>query len=161
MTPGILDRVGTPATGTVRLETPDGALCWGVVASAGEPDDPWRLGLAHVRLGASRRLREQAQRYLSARTVGGTPLLLQQMVKGSLADALGRQIEAETVLSGAVPGALSQATLRHVHETITETDRELLRLLGASGFRLDGPGVTAHASALLADAYLDRPTVRS
>ncbi|WP_218951959.1 acyl-CoA dehydrogenase family protein [Amycolatopsis anabasis] len=133
----------------------------GVVAlrpsGAGFPaDSRWVTALAWLRLGASEALTDDCLAYLGSRTAGGEPLLDRQLVAGQLADALIEQLEAGAVLEGAAPETLGPGGLRLVHGQLTTTDRLLLRLLGAAGFRTDGPGRRALLSELLADAYLDR-----
>lgn len=227
------------------------------------PSAAWLLGLAWLRLGASERLRDQTVARLANRQTEGTPLLMKQLVKVALADALTEHLEAECVLaelaeeeaartagqgaqhapgagggasSGEQPGdgydqarhldgrtesAASQARygpgaagggpsgaavearpgrmrddapgalhtggeasgaaaraachdgavrpaggaaggwLGHVHERITRADRVLLRLLGAYGFVVPGPGWDAHLSEVLADVYRQGPGVTS
>ncbi|MFI0367309.1 hypothetical protein ACH35V_05485 [Actinomadura sp. 1N219] len=126
-------------------------------ADAPDDDDPdraaWSLGLARLRLGLSERLRDTVLEHLAGRTVGDSRLLQQQMVKGQVADVLTAHLEIETMLDGAVPGDPDDDTVTRLHVQITESDRMLLRLLGAAGFLRDGPGGVAHASELLADAY--------
>lgn len=158
------------------------------------PSAAWLLGLAWLRLGASERLRDQTVARLADRQTEGTPLLMKQLVKGALADALTEHLEAECVLAelaedaaggtagqgaqhtpgaggggpaDAVGGAVRLAGgaaggwLGHVHERITRADRVLLRLLGAYGFVVPGPGWDAHLSEVLADVYRQGPGVTS
>ncbi|MEV7597966.1 hypothetical protein AB0O91_11365 [Kitasatospora sp. NPDC089797] len=128
----------------------------------------WGTGLAWLRLGHSERLRAACVAYLAARTVEGTSLLLQQMVKGALADALIEQLEIAGVLDElAGPDRpddpflschpLDARALTRLQAQITEVDRALLRLLGAHGFTAEGPGRDAHASELLADVHCGWP----
>jgi hypothetical protein len=157
----LLERTG--AVGTTPLATPDGDLGVGrptLLRTASQDASwgaSWDLGLAWLRLGQSQRLLDASLAYLRGRSVGGGQLLLQQLVKGSLADVVGDQLTAETLLDGAEPAELPDAVLAQAHDLLTDCDRALLRLLGASGYRADGPGACAYASALLADAYLRRP----
>ncbi|MGP3910942.1 hypothetical protein [Nonomuraea sp. 10N515B] len=123
---------------------------------SGEVSPPWALGLVWLRYGLSEALLESCLDYLGGRTVGGSPLLLQQMVKGQLAEAVVEQLEVLTMLDGARPGDLSQDALASLHQQITRADRRLLRLLGGSSLRADGPGQDAHVSELMADAYTGR-----
>ncbi|MBD0696091.1 hypothetical protein [Streptomyces sp. CBMA123] len=129
---------------------------------------PWDTGLAWLRLGHSERLREACVAYLAARRVEGTSLLLQQLVKGALADALIEQLEIAGVLDGLAEAdeecdpctpahPLDARSLARLQAQITEVDRALLRLLGAHGFTAEGPGRDAYASELLADVYCGRP----
>jgi hypothetical protein len=112
---------------------------------------PWALRLTWLRLGLSGALLDACTEYLRGRATGGEPMLSQQLIKGALADTVIAHLEAETVLSG---GGVTLPELADVNGSITRTDRELLRLLGASGFTLDGPGRTAYVSEVLADAYI-------
>ncbi|MBP2702768.1 hypothetical protein JOL79_02995 [Microbispora sp. RL4-1S] len=116
----------------------------------------WSLGLLWLRLGLSEALLDHCLAYLGERTSGDTPLLLQQMVKGQLAEAVTDHLEIETLLAGTEPDDLGDDTAAWLHERVTRADRTLLRLLGGSGFRADGPGATADVSELLADAYAGR-----
>ncbi|WP_217166775.1 hypothetical protein [Streptomyces sp. AC512_CC834] len=126
-------------------------------SGAGAPDGPepqlWGAGLAWLRLGMSERLREACMAHLGARQVEGTSLLMQQMVKGALADVLIDHLEVEGVLSELTDGSGDDRVLDRLQDQITRADRTLLRLFGAHGFTQDGPGPTAHASELLADVY--------
>ncbi|MEO3794987.1 hypothetical protein ABGB14_32655 [Nonomuraea sp. B10E15] len=118
-----------------------------------EANAAWTLGLAWLRYGLSEGLLEHCRSYLGGRTSDGSPLLLLQLVKAQLAEAVIEQLEVLTVLEGAQPGDLDHDHLTALHQRITLADRMLLRLLGGSGFRADGPGQSAHVSELLADAY--------
>lgn len=130
----------------------------GFVAVAAEPgagtgaSAAWRAGLVWVRLGASEGLRDAVVARLAERRTEGTPLLMKQIVKGALAEVLMEQLEAECVLS-ASDGPPEAASLGHLHDRITLADRALLRLLGAHGFTVPGPGWDAHLSELLADVH--------
>jgi hypothetical protein len=75
------------------------------------------------------------------------------MVKGGVAEAVIEQLEIETMLAGATPGDLDDGVLAGLNAQITETDRMLLRLLGAVSFLADGPGQVARVSELIADVY--------
>jgi alkylation response protein AidB-like acyl-CoA dehydrogenase len=108
-------------------------------------------GLAWVRLGLSARLLDDCVSYLDGRTVGGAPLLDQQLVRGDLADAATTHEELAVLLDGTPP---DPADLPWLHRRLTRVDRLLLRLLGASGFLAGGPGQRAAASELVSDAYV-------
>ena len=148
--PAAVERLGT-------VETPDGRLA--AVRDRGAPGPTgapapwpdWLAALAGLRLGLSEALLDVTVAHLGDRRVGDTPLLLQQMIKGALADAVTEQIEIKVRLTGTPPPAGSLAGL---HRQITVADRMLLRLLGASGFTADGPGAVVDASELLADAWI-------
>jgi hypothetical protein len=113
----------------------------------------WALGVTCLRLGLSERLLDAVLAHLGGRTVGDAKLLHQQMVKGGVAEAVIEQLEIETMLTGATPGDLDDDVLAGLNAQITETDRMLLRLLGAVGFVADGPGQVARVSELIADVY--------
>ncbi|GAA2698699.1 hypothetical protein [Actinoplanes palleronii] len=167
--PALHDVIGVWTAGTVavldpaaverlgRVETPDGPLAAvryrGAPGPAGVPApwSDWLARLAGLRLGLSEALLDATVAHLGDRRVGDTPLLLQQLIKGALADAVTEQIEIKIQLTGTPPPAESLVAL---HRQITMTDRMLLRLLGASGFTADGPGAVVNASELLADAWI-------
>ncbi|MGW7362921.1 hypothetical protein ACWGI8_05695 [Streptomyces sp. NPDC054841] len=111
------------------------------------------LGLVWVRLGLSEALRADCLRYLGRRRTGDSYLLQQQMVKGTVAETVVEHLEIRAVLAEAGPGDLPFAMLRHLHAQITRADREQVRLLGASGFLTEGPGMTAYVSELLAEVH--------
>lgn len=113
----------------------------------------WALGVTCLRLGVSERLLDAVLAHLGGRTVGDAKLLHQQMVKGGVAEAVIEQLEIATMLEDAVPGDLDDAVLAGLNAQITETDRMLLRLLGAVSFLADGPGQVARVSELMADVY--------
>ncbi|MGW3178577.1 hypothetical protein ACWDD9_04855 [Kitasatospora sp. NPDC001119] len=112
------------------------------------------LGLAWVRLGLSESLRSACLGYLGRRRSGDSYLLQQQLVKGTVAEAVADHLEVRAVLSGAGPGDLPAAVLADVHARITAADREQVRLLGASGYLRDGPGMPCYLSELLAEVHV-------
>ncbi|MFJ7151880.1 hypothetical protein ACIQVT_27445 [Streptomyces sp. NPDC100445] len=122
----------------------------------------WAWAVAWLRLGMSERLRDACLAHLAARHAEGAPLLMRQLVKGTLAEVLLEHLEIEGVLDDVTAGRTGplgplrpadDRRLVALQEQITRADRALLRLLGAHGFTADGPGAGAHASELLADAY--------
>ncbi|HKT02437.1 MAG TPA: hypothetical protein VJT31_23150, partial [Rugosimonospora sp.] len=133
------------------------ALCRVGPAVAGQPSgvapEVWLAALAGLRLGLSEALRERCMAYLGGRRTGGNATLLQQqMVKGTIADAVACHLEVRAVLDD--PDALrGPGTAGRLHTLLTATDRRLVRLLGASGYATGGAGQVANVSALLADAY--------
>ncbi|MEU1405094.1 hypothetical protein ABZ471_22515 [Streptomyces sp. NPDC005728] len=137
-------------------------LRWEPPQSAGRPhaagprdwDGWWGTALAWVRLGHSRQLFGLAAAHLGQRTFSGSPLLQQQMVKGTVADATVEHLEIESALVAVGSDALSGTGLRHWHDRLTEVDRMLLRLLGARGYAAAGPARAAYASELLCDVYV-------
>ncbi len=129
------------------------------VALPGVPGQPAPAGrraavaraLGYVRLGLAMGLRDAAQEYLAGRTAGEVPLLQQQMVKGSLADATLDLLLARAQLDEGEPSAAASA---RAHGRITDAGRTLLGLLGASSFVAGGPGSIAHHSELLENALI-------
>ncbi|WP_238011744.1 hypothetical protein KZZ52_46270 [Dactylosporangium sp. AC04546] len=117
----------------------------------GEPAGEWQLALAWLRLGLSTRLAAAVVTYLDGRTVGGQPQSQLQLIKGALADIAIAHLDVHTALGAP---ALTADELGDMHEQLTDADRAALLLLGAAGFVADGPGVLAHVSELLADAYV-------
>ncbi len=129
------------------------------------PPPGFLLGLGYLRLGLSEALLDAAVSYLSGRQAGDTALLLQQMVKGALADAVTEQLEtrlladeladagtdADDARAGAEP---DPARLAYLHRQVSDADRIILRLLGAYGFTSASPGQWGYASELLASAWI-------
>lgn len=108
----------------------------------------WSISLVWLRFGLSEALLDSCLAYLGARRSGESSLLQQQLVQGTLAEALTEHLEI-----GAELAAGQDARAEHLHQKITQVDRTLLRLLGASSFLLGGPGEVADISELLACAY--------
>lgn len=135
---------GTVVASRSRAEPPSGS---------NTPCPAWALGVTCLRFGLSERLLAAVLAHLGGRTVGDAKLLHQQMVKGGVAEAVIEQLEIETMLAGATPGQLDDDVLARLNAQITETDRMLLRLLGAVSFLADGPGQVARVSELIADVY--------
>ncbi len=151
----VLGAIDLPG-GAVRLlrhRAPGGVNGFAPAQRAG-----WTLGLVWLRLGLSEELRETAMRYLNGRRTGNSTLLQQQMVKSTVADGLIEHLEVRAVLTGIGPGELPDAVLNHLHAQVTDADRALVKLLGASGYLAGGPGQVARVSELLAEAYC-RPEV--
>ncbi|MFG3052746.1 hypothetical protein ACGFZP_17545 [Kitasatospora sp. NPDC048239] len=142
---------------TVDLPGGAVALAAAPVPTERAPDEQQRaafaLGLVRIRLGLSEALRTACLNHLGRRRSGDGYLLQQQLVKGALADAVAEHLEAAAVLAGAGPGDLEPAVLADLHTRITATDRDQVRLLGASGYLRDGHGMTAYVSELLAEAH--------
>lgn len=130
-------------------------------AGAEQTHQAFLWGLAWVRLGLSERLLSASLAHLGGRLVGSEQLLRQQLMKGAVADVVIAHLSVETTLEGlgnaTIKPAAIDAVLRDLHTEITHTDRMLLRLLGAKGFAVDGPGQLATTSELLADAYVTTP----
>lgn len=120
--------------------------------TAGRPDPILATGSVWLRLGLSGALLDSGLAYLGGRRSGDTTLLRRQMVQGAVAEALTGQLEVRAFLtahdSDPAPDALA-----YLHRRLTDTDRVLLRLLGAAGFVRGGAGEVADVSELLAGAY--------
>jgi hypothetical protein len=138
---------------TVRPAGGDLLLVKGGPAVGGGEDGRtrrFRSGLLWLRLGLSEALLDACLTHLGGRRTGATATLIQQqMVKGAVADAVMLQQEALAVLEAAADGESAD----HTHALLTAADRELIRLLGASGYVAGSPGETADLSELLADVY--------
>jgi hypothetical protein len=117
----------------------------------------WQLALAWLRLGVCAGLFEAVLSHLSARLVAGAPLLRQQLIQGELADAMTEHLAARALVSEFSVAGPSVDAVVQAHQHITSGDRMLLRLLGANGLTVEGPGRAAYLSELLADVYLSRP----
>lgn len=111
----------------------------------------WDTDVVRIRLGLTRRLLDATFDHLDGRAFGDTPLLRQPVVKTALAAAGISLLEVESTLTGG--RTPDQAGIRQLHDTLTATDRSLVKLLGAWGLMTDGPGRTAYESQILADAY--------
>ncbi|RIV40318.1 acyl-CoA dehydrogenase family protein [Micromonospora radicis] len=125
------------------------------------PDGPgwasyraWLLGLAWLRLGCSAGLLDRIRTHLAGRRAADGPLLRQQLVQATLAEAVTDQLTVEALLTDADPDADSVADLVQAHHQLTAADHALLPVLGAAGFTGDGPGRAVYLSHLLADVYL-------
>ena len=114
----------------------------------------WRIGLTWLRLGLSERLAGACLAYLGSRDVDGGTLLGQQLVQAGLADALIAHAEVTAVLAPRSPANASPTEIGWLHNRLTRADRDLVRLLGGSGFVSAEPGRCALVSELLADIYL-------
>jgi hypothetical protein len=132
---------------------------WTLLGSPGSthpaPPPEWSVGVAGIRLHLSLWLRDQAVGRLRKRTVGGTALIHQQLVRGELAEAATEQAVARALRTDAADRPDLYPVLTRASRRITVADRILLRLFGAYGYLSDGPGQVAHLSELMADAYLE------
>jgi len=117
------------------------------------PPEIWLSGLAWLRLGLSEGLRLSCTAYLGSRRAGANATLLQQqLVKGSIAEAVAAHLEVHAVLRDS-DAVRTTGMADRLHRLLTAADRELVRLLGASGYVTGGKGQEANLSELLADAY--------
>ncbi|TDB74910.1 hypothetical protein [Micromonospora sp. KC723] len=123
-------------------------------AAGWEPYRTWLLGLAWLRLGVSAGLLDRARAHLAGRRAADGPLLRQQLVQATLAEAVTDQLTVRALLTDADPDAGPDAVLVQAHHQLTTSDHALLPVLGATGFTEDGPGRAVYLSHLLADVYL-------
>ncbi len=108
--------------------------------------------LAAVRLGVLARLLDQAVERLAGRRFGGVPLIDQQLVAGTVADAaILIELSAALDLAGAPAAALAAQ-----HERLTDAGWAVTRLFGAQGYLADHPARALYASTLVADLWLGR-----
>nr|MDT0656950.1 hypothetical protein [Micromonospora sp. DSM 115978] len=116
---------------------------------------PIGVAVTWLRLGLVNRLVDACVDYLGERTSAGQSLLHHQLVRADLADAVISRMEVEAGLGDLDPGGSPDLAARLVdlHATLDRTGRELLRLLGASGFTAAGAGRLAYVSELLGDVY--------
>jgi hypothetical protein len=156
------DKVSSRADGTERvLSNPDAAggplvLLHHVPGGDAVPVDSrdgWERGLVWLRLGLSEGLLDTCVGYLGGRASGESTLLHQQMVKGSIAEVLIETLAVHAALADEESAGSTAGQLTDMQEQITQADRALLRLLGASGFIMGGPGEAAYLSELLAEAH--------
>ncbi|MDG4792813.1 hypothetical protein [Micromonospora sp. WMMD1082] len=118
------------------------------------PYRTWLLGLAWLRLGTSAGLLDQIRAHLAGRRAADGPLLRQQLVRATLAEAVTDQLTVQALLTDVDPVADPVADLVQAHHQLTASDHALLPVLGAAGFTEDGPGREVYLSHLLADVYL-------
>ncbi|GAA2868977.1 hypothetical protein Acy02nite_40750 [Actinoplanes cyaneus] len=123
-----------------------------VVAGLGPPTvdrhPGWLLDLARLRLGLGRALLEATTGFLTGRGLIG-----HQLVRAALAEVVAEHLTVAAALDDAAAPDPADALI-DAHERISVADRALLRLSGAAGYTVPGPGLDAHVSELLADVYL-------
>ncbi|MFC7986859.1 hypothetical protein [Streptomyces sp. NPDC057336] len=112
-------------------------------------DRPADDAVLWLRLGLTQHLMGAVLARLGERTWGDTPLLRLPAAKSALAGVAIALLETESGLRGAP----DDTTLLLLHQQVTTMDDALLKLLGAHGLTVSGPGATAHVSRLLADLY--------
>ncbi|MGW4399785.1 DUF2786 domain-containing protein [Amycolatopsis nivea] len=131
-----------------EADLPGGAVAFarGLSSAPAGPDLVW------VRLGLSQGLLDECLRYLGERRSGEESLLRKQMIQDCLATALNGQLAVEADLLAA-GGSIAPARVRYLHQSLSDVDRKLLGLLGATGFLAGGPGEVADVSELLASVH--------
>nr|MDT0658199.1 hypothetical protein [Micromonospora sp. DSM 115978] len=122
----------------------------------GPAADRFADGLLHVHRELLAATLTHTLRHLESRTSGGTTLLAKQLVAGQLADIAMRLAEDE-----AVPAARrhhTRAARWRCHLRLVGIGRDLLRLLGASGFVAVGPARDLHLAEVTGNVYLHPDT---
>lgn len=120
--------------------------------SRGRPDpSAWAADLCAEHVELTRLLIDAAVDHLGSRTLDGTPLLSRQVPQALLADTAMDIAEAVECFRAAA----NVAHLADIHRRVVAAARRVVRLLGARGFVLDGPGGALYAAELTCRLYLD------
>lgn len=150
------------ASTAVLPEAPPGPLTrFGLAVTTGvpaEPDvaEPFARALLELHRELLSRILDDAVEHLGGRTSDGASLLARQLVQAQLADAAIRLAEI-----AAMPPErrdAGPADRGRTHQRLVAIGRDLLRLLGASGFLADGPAGALHVAEVLGDVYLNPGT---
>ncbi|MDG4773648.1 hypothetical protein [Solwaraspora sp. WMMD792] len=152
---------------TVALpDAPPGPLTrFGLAVAEATPESAFGEGPAADRfasalLPAHRELLDttlgHALRHLEGRTSGDTTLLAKQLVVGQLADIALRL--AEDAFVPEVRRHADRYARWRCHLRLVDIGRDLLRLLGASGFLADGPAGDLHLAEVVGNVYLHPDT---
>jgi Acyl-CoA dehydrogenase, C-terminal domain len=128
------------------------ALHYPGAVAAGPAADRFADGLLDLHRHLLRGALGHALRHLGERTSGGTTLLNKQLVQGQLADVAQCLAEDEAMPVTRRQGD-PQARWR-THERLAGAARDLLMLLGASGFLARTPATDLHLAAVTANVYL-------
>ena len=144
------------ASTTALPDAPEGPLTrfgLAVRKDAGAPGTPagFATELTGLHTALVRRTLDHTVERLGGRIAGGTALLGRQLVQAQLADIALRLRELEVMPADrrAGPGAPWRT-----HRRLVGLGRDLLRLLGASGFLADGPGGDLHLAEVTGNVYL-------
>jgi hypothetical protein len=127
-------------------------------ATAAEPAavpgaaDRFAAGLLALHRDLLRRALRHAMGHLDGRTCDGTSLLSRQLIQGQLAD-IAMTLSAEEAMPPARREDGPQARWRS-HQRMVATGRELVRLLGASGFLTDSPAADLYLAEVAGNVYL-------
>jgi hypothetical protein len=121
-------------------------------SGAGAAADRFAVGLLALHRDLLRQTLRQVMSHLAARTSGGSTLLAKQLIQGELADIAMRLAEDEAM--PAVSRAVSRLARWEAHRQFIILGRRLLRLLGASGFLMDGPAASLHLAEVTGSVYL-------
>jgi hypothetical protein len=129
-------------------------LAFATAGSAAEPGTAERFacGLLTLHRDLLRRALRHALYHLDGRTSAGTTLLSRQLVQGQLAD-IAMTLSAEDAMPPARREADPPARWRS-HQRMVAAGRELVRLLGASGFLVDSPAADLYLAEVAGNVYL-------
>jgi hypothetical protein len=114
--------------------------------------EQFACGLLALHRDLLRRALQHTLYHLEGRTSGGTTLLSRQLVQGQLAD-IAMALSAEN----AMPQDRREGDLLarwRSHQRMVAAGRELVRLLGASGFLIDGPAADLYLAEVAGNVYL-------
>lgn len=114
--------------------------------------DQFAIGLLAMHRELLRKTLRHALCHLDGRTSGGTTLLSRQLVQGQLAD-VAMALSVEEAMPPARREADPPARWRS-HQRMVAAGRELVRLLGASGFLADGPAGDLYLAEVAGNVYL-------
>lgn len=123
---------------------------------AGATADRFAAGLLDLHRDLLRQTLRQVMDHLGGRTSGGSTLLSRQLVQGELADIAMRLAGDDAMPASGRAG--SPAARWRTHQLYLSLGRRLLRLLGASGFLMDGPAAPLHLAEVTGNVYLHPAT---
>jgi len=137
----------------------DGPLCrFGLAFELAEPPivpgaaDQFAEGLLGLHRDLLHRTLRHAICHLEDRTSEGTSLLSRQLVQGQLAD-IAMALSVEDAMPPGRRDSDPSARWRS-HQRMVAVGRDLLRLLGASGFLADSPAADLHLAEVAGNVYL-------
>ncbi|PZE34230.1 hypothetical protein DEJ31_15145 [Curtobacterium sp. MCPF17_031] len=108
--------------------------------------DDFLRSLLHARLGFSERLVGLVVAHLRNRRTGESTILLQQLVKAQLGEVAIEHLEIDALLASST---FDRQEALMVDRRITDVDRAVLRLFGASGYLRDDFALWANVSEQL------------
>jgi hypothetical protein len=123
----------------------------GEPASGPGAADRFAAGLLALHRELLRRTLRHAMSHLEGRTSDGTSLLSRQLIQGQLAD-VAMALSAEETMPAARGDA--DAARWRSHQRMVAAGRELVRLLGASGFLTDSPAADLYLAEVAGNVYL-------
>lgn len=129
-------------------------LACSVAGSATEPGaaDGFAVGLLALHRDLLRRVLRHAMSHLDARESDGASLQSRQLVQGQFAD-IAMALSTEEAMPPTRREADPSARWRS-HQRMVAASRELVRLLGASGFLADSPAADLYLAEVAGNVYL-------